>query len=298
MPITKSVFIIKPRLAHLGNAMPTNAPNLLIHAKTESNIFARVSPNQVGWERLNMIAMALDIGKKFTLTTQQYEYCAIILGGVCDIRTSRGEFLDVGRRTDVFTGMPYAIYLPPNTDFEIESLSDDFQFASCWATAKTERAIRLITPNETKMNLHAVGRISTQTNTILSGEFSVWETYVPSTNWSHFPPRRFNNTETIFLCKQDRLSGFGLHRIYSEDESVDVAMTSQHNDVVIVPPNHYHTMTSSPIGTTYVLGMSHSTDNDNIQDKRYAWYSKVYEKASLDPRLPIVDIGMEPPQEE
>jgi 5-deoxy-glucuronate isomerase len=271
-----------------------------IQSNDETNMFVRTSAGQSGLERMNMIGMSLDVGKKFTLTTNQYEYCAVILGGICDIRTNKGEFLDIGRRTDVFTGMPYAIYLPPNTDFEIESLSDDFQFASCWATARTEKPMRLIRPEDVKMRLNAVGRISTQINTITDGDkesFSVTETYLPSTNWGHFPPMRHSKTETVLLTKQDRLSGFALHRLYTED-TTNATFTSSHNDVVLIPQDTYHIMTSSPIGVTYVLAFGHSLGESKHPDKRYEWYRKVYENTPIDPRLPVVDIGMEPPDED
>ena len=32
-----------------------------------------------------------------------------------------------GRRDSVFTGMPYAVYLPPETEFEIEAITDNFE---------------------------------------------------------------------------------------------------------------------------------------------------------------------------
>jgi 5-deoxy-glucuronate isomerase len=273
----------------------TDARSFVVRQHPDRDVFLRVSGEQHGLEKLNMVAMSLATGKKFALATNQYSYGAVILGGVCDIRTSQGTFADVGRRTDVFTGMPYAIYLPPNTDFEIESLSDDFQFASCWATTSSAAPLRLIRPHEVPVRLSAVGRVSVQTNTILEGELSMWEMYVPAANWAHFPPQAAAASDALLLCKQDRLTGFAMHRLY--DDRTDTALVSSHNDLVIVPRGVHHTMVSSPLGATYVLGMS-AGSAAYTQDGRYAWYSRVHGNAAPDPRLPIVDIGMEPNEDE
>jgi 5-deoxy-glucuronate isomerase len=268
------------------------SPSFLIPAKPEGNIIQRVGAGQNRLQRLNALVMALATGKKFSLTTNQYNYAAVILGGVCEIRTNKGNFSEVGRRTDVFTGMPYAVTIPPETDFEIESLSDDFQFAGCWATAVKPHKLAVVTPNEVDVRLHAVGRISYQINRIVESELSLWELYVPSTNWAQFPPQAWKGSEALLLLKQDRTTGFALHRLYTDSE--DTALTSQHNDALVIPEGQHHTMVSSPIGVTYVLGMAHTQDPIASVDPNFAWYRKVYENATIDPRLPIVDIGMEP----
>ncbi len=268
------------------------APSFLIPAKPEGNIIQRVAAGQNNLLRLNALVMALETGKKFSLMTNQYNYAAVILGGVCEIRTNKGNFTEVGRRTDVFTGMPYAVTIPPETDFEIESLSDDFQFAGCWATAVKPHKLALIKPHDVNVHLHAVGRISYQINRIVDSELSLWEMYVPSTNWAQFPPQAWKGSEALLLLKQDRATGFALHRLYNDTDNL--ALTSQHNDALVIPEGQHHTLVSSPIGVTYMLGMAHTQNPTATIDPNFAWYSKVYDHASIDPRLPIVDIGMEP----
>lgn len=264
----------------------------LLLANETGNLIQRVAAGQADLTRLNGIAMALTTGKKFALTTGQYNYAAVILGGVADIRTSAETFLDVGRRTDVFAGMPYAVTIAPNTEFEIEALSDDFQFAACWATAVQPVQTRVIRPRDVNVHLHAVGRISYQVNRVVQGELSLWETYIPSTNWAFFPPIRYQDSEALLLMKQDRATGFALHQLRTDGH--EETFTSRHNDVVIVPCGAYHSLVSSPIGVTYALGMSHSLSATRDAYPDYGWYRHVYAHAAPDPRLPIVDIGMEP----
>ena len=74
----------------------------------------------------------------------------------------RGDFDKVGRRDSVFTGMPYAVYLPPETEFEIEAITDNFEFASCWAPAERGNQARLIAPNDVEVSLLGGGNASRQ----------------------------------------------------------------------------------------------------------------------------------------
>lgn len=277
-----------------------------------ASVFARISAEQAGWKNLNMVALRLDAGKTFGITVGDYEYAAVILGGVCDIHTNHGDFLDIGRRPDVFTGMPYAVYMPRNTEFEIEALSDDFAMASSWVPTDKDFPLQLIRPKDVKVDIVGGGSATHQVNTIIGTDFNchhltVREIYTPGGNWSHFPPHKHDThsssngniteaaLEEIFFYKFDRPNGFAVQRIYTDDNSIDATITAKHNDIVIVPKG-YHTMASAHGFTSYTLnitaGSAHSLAH--TQDPRYEWVSERW--VNKDTRLPIVDHGMEPYQ--
>lgn len=71
--------------------MPYTIDNLLFPASADLNasVFARVSAEQAGWKYLNMVGLRLGTGKTFGITVDDYEYLAVILGGVCDIHTRK-----------------------------------------------------------------------------------------------------------------------------------------------------------------------------------------------------------------
>ena len=100
--------------------------------------FAALDAKRAGWDTMNFAAIRLGQGKTFEIAIDAFEYVAVVLGGRCNIRTNKGDFDGVGRRDSVFGGLPYAVYLPPGTEFEIESLSDNFEFASCWTPSARE----------------------------------------------------------------------------------------------------------------------------------------------------------------
>lgn len=274
------------------------------------SVFSRVSAEQAGWQFLNLVALRLERDNTFGITIDEYEYVAVILGGVCDIHTSRGDFLDVGRRPDVFTGMPYAIYMPRNTEFEIQALTDDFAMVSTWAATTQDNPIQLFTPKDTKVEVQGGGNASHQANTLLeAGNYSerltVREMYIPGGNWSPYPPHKHDTDvrgkdgllqeaalEEINFFKMERPGGFAIQRVTDYAE-LDETLTVQHNDCTAVAKG-YHTIASSPGSVTYVLNVTAGVNKSSASadDPRYAWVRETW--LNKDPRLPIVDHGMEP----
>ena len=146
--------------------------------------FAALDAKRAGWETLNFAAVRLGKSRTFEIAIDAFEYVAVVLSGRCNIRTNRGDFENVGRRDNVFCGMPHALYLPPQTEFEIEAITDDFEFASCWAPTEKEHPPKLIKPNEAELLLLGGGNCSRQMNRLIGGDFTadrllVYELYTP-----------------------------------------------------------------------------------------------------------------------
>ena len=139
--------------------MDSYTPERLHYPSTDSGkvgAFAAVNAQKAGWDTMNFAAVRLNQGKTFEIAIDAFEYAAVILSGQCHIRTNKGDFEQVGRRQNVFMGMPYALYLPPHTEFEIEACTDNFEFASCWVPAEKEHPPKLITPPRRRAS--AIGR--------------------------------------------------------------------------------------------------------------------------------------------
>src|SRR4029079_3948438 len=102
--------------------MKYTAETMLIRSKDtgKTGVFAEVSAEQAGWEWLNMSARRMNAGEKWQGNTSEYEYVHVILGGHGHARSIAGDFMNIGKRENVFAGKPYAVYLSRNTAFEIE----------------------------------------------------------------------------------------------------------------------------------------------------------------------------------
>lgn len=273
--------------------------------------FARVRAEDAGWEYLNMSAMRLDKGESFADETRECENAIVILGGVCEITTSDGAFGPVGRRPNVFSGMPYALYLSRHKSFKITALTDGLEFASCWVPTDEDHPTQLVTPGMSAIEIRGGGNATRQINGIIPPGFDCHriicvEVYTPSGNWSSYPPHKHDvhreddqgnlleaDLEEIYFYKIDNPNGYAYQRVYNDDRSIDGLMLAQNHDSVLVPEG-YHPVVSAHGFTTYYLNFLAGSAQSlaNSDDPDYAWVKGTW--TSQDPRLPIVHHGMEP----
>src|SRR5947209_2228510 len=80
------------------------------------------------------------------------EVMAVILGGKCSIAVKGGsQWENIGKRPNVFSGKPYAVYVPPQTDFSVYTTGSKVEVALCYAKAKQNQPAPrdfLITPKD------------------------------------------------------------------------------------------------------------------------------------------------------
>ena len=276
-----------------------------------TGVFAEVRAEQAGWQFLNMQVRRLNRGETWTHHTSEYEYAHVILGGVCNVRTSQEDFIGVGRRPTVFSGMPYAVYLSRHTDFVIEALTDGLEVATGWVPTDQDHPAQLVTPADSTIELRGGGNATRQINSILPPGFDCHrlvcvEVYTPGGNWSSYPPHKHDahredeagnvleaDLEEIYFYKIDRPGGYAYQRVYNDDRSIDAVMMAQQHDTVLVPEG-YHPVVSAHGYTTYYLNFLAGSAQSLAasDDPAYGWVKSTW--TYKDPRLPIVDHGMEP----
>ena len=126
-------------------------------------------------------------GEQWQYETAADEYAIVILGGVCSVRSSRGEWLEIGRRPDVFSGMPYTLYLPRRTRFTVEATSDSLDIAYGWCAVDADFPPRLVTPDQVPVKIRGGENASRQINGMIPPGFNcrrliAVEVYTPSGN--------------------------------------------------------------------------------------------------------------------
>jgi 5-deoxy-glucuronate isomerase len=268
-----------------------------------AGLIASVTAEQAGWKLLNMTVRRLSAGEVWANSTGAHELVHVVLGGTCHIRTSQGDFLNLGTRTDVFSGLPYALYLSRQVDYRIEAAADGVEIASCWVPSDEDHPPRLITPADVTVDLRGGGNASRQVVNIIPPGFPCQrlvcvEAYIPGGNWAGYPPHKHDthredasgkvleaDLEEIYFYKLNPPQGFALQRIYSS--GADRTYLAQHNDTVLIHEG-YHPTTSAPGYTTYLLnflaGSAHSLANS--EDPAHVAVKATW--GALDPRLPVV----------
>lgn len=266
-------------------------------------LIASVTAEQAGWDLLNMTVRRLNAGESWSASTGANEAVHVLLGGRCHIRTSQGDYQNLGGRADVFSGLPHALYLSRGVEYTIEALTDGFEVATCWVPTEEDHLPRLITPAEVTVDLRGGGNASRQVVNIIPPGFPCQrlvcvEAYIPGGNWAGYPPHKHDehrvdasgkvleaDLEEIYFYRMNPPQGYALQRIYSA--SADRTYLARHNDTVLIHAG-YHPTTSAPGYTTYLLNFLAGSAQSlaNSEDPAHIWVKS--EWGALDPRLPLV----------
>ena len=190
-----------------------------------------------GLEYLSIESRQLEQGNKFSGGTGSRELAIVVLGGVCSAKSSRGEWQRFGNRATVFDGLPYALYLPLNTTFEVTA-NTNCDLALCYSRAEEEHRPCLVTPDAVDIEIRGGGNATRQINSILPPSFPahrliVVEVFTPAGNWSSFPPHKHDvhnppgevDLEEIYYYRIDRPEGFAVQKVYTADGRIDETLT-------------------------------------------------------------------------
>jgi 5-deoxy-glucuronate isomerase len=257
------------------------------------------SPEAVGFEYLSFSVIRLSSADRFEGQTGQDEAGLVLLGGRCGVRSSAGNWESIGGRRDVFDGMPYAVYLPIDTEYTIVT-ETGCEIALCSSRAEQSFPARLITPADVEVEIRGGGNATRQINHILKPEFQAHrlllvEVYTPSGNWSSYPPHKHDvhnppgevDLEEIYYYKIDRPGGYAIQRLYTADGRIDIALTVRDGELVLVREG-YHPVVAAHGYNVYYLnalaGSAHSMAASD--DPEYAWVRPTWK--DRDPRVPLV----------
>lgn len=293
--------------------MADSRESLLIRPRTpsgEPDVLTRVVAEQAGWTYLNAEVRRLSIGGTWASRTGEFEAVIVMLGGRCAVAGDRGEWPDIGRRPNVFGGMPHALYLPRHTDFTLTAVSENVELAYCWVPTDQDHPPRLVTPADVEIEIRGGDNATRQINGIIPPGFDCHrivcvEVYTPGGNWSSYPPHKHDvhredeagnvieaDLEEIYYHKVDKPRGFAVQRVYNDDKSLDEVAVAYDNDIVLVPEG-YHPV-SAPFGynsyyLNFLAGSAQSLAASDDPD--HAWIKDTW--SARDPRIPMVTHEME-----
>lgn len=197
-------------------------------------------------------------GETFSGVGDTQELCLVLLAGKANVRGDGWAFDAIGERMSVFEQVPpYAVYLPNDTDFAVEALTD-LQLGICGAPGRGGHPPRLIRPEDVKQSVRGEGANTRYIHDILpesepADSLLVVEVYTPAGNWSSYPPHKHDQDdppresflEEIYYHRLNPPTGFGFQRVYTDDRSLDEAIAFGDGSCVEVPRG-YH-----PVGAPY-----------------------------------------------
>ncbi len=280
----------------------------------DPDVIVEVRPEDAGWDTIWFQVRRLKPGNQWHFKTGGHELALVVLGGLLDVTSNRGDWQEMGRRSSVFAGLPHALYLPPHTTFAAGAITS-CEFALASAAAGPNFPPRLVTPDQVTVEVRGGGHATRHINSIIAPGFPcerlvVVEVYTPGGNWSSYPPHKHDrhvegengmlveaDLDELYYYRFDRSEGYALQRVYTAPDSplelagcpIDAAVTAHEHDVVLIPEG-YHPV-SSPVGyTAYYLNVLAGSAQSLAasDDPDYAWVKGRY--GSPDPRVPVYDV--------
>ncbi len=282
---------------------------LLVRPHATHGEYVRVTPKTAGWEHLHFSARRIRAGEQWQAETGDFEYGLVLLGGVCSVQSSRGEWAKIGRRPNVFSGMPYALYLPAHTSFTVTAISE-LDLACGWCKSEGEHPPQLVIPETVAIEIRGGGNATRQINSIFPPGFNCHrliavEVYTPAGNSSSYPPHKHDvhrvdslgnlieaDLEEVYFYKFDKSQGYATQRVYTPDAKLDEVIVARDSDVVLVPEG-YHPVSAAHGYPTYYLNFLAGSAQSlaNSDDPEHAWIKQTWKET--DPRVPVVTLAME-----
>ncbi len=259
----------------------------------------RIERAETGYEYLTFEARRLAAGARYSGETDGNELGIVALGGRFRVDSTAGKWESIGGRANVFSGMPWTLYLPVRTRFTVEGITE-CDMAFCYCRAEEQHSARLIRPSDVEVEIRGGGNATRQINNMLMPAFPaqrllIVEVYTPSGNWSSYPPHKHDvhnppgevDLEEIYYYRIDQPAGYAIQRLYTKDGRIDENLTVRDGDLVLVPEG-YHPVVAAPGYNVYYLNALAGSARSMAasDDPDYAWVRSTW--AAQDPRLPLV----------
>ncbi len=218
-----------------------------------------ITPEIAAWQYVGFCALALKKGALWQDDCQNKECCLVILAGKATITAAGQCYENIGERNSPFDEIPpYAVYIPPNTEVQIQATTD-VELGIGSATSVTGKyPVRLIKPEQITVSERGKGGNARRIHNILMSDQAaerllLTEVFTPSGHWSSYPPHKHDLNqlphesylEETYYHRINPAQGFVFQRVYTDDFSLDETMAVYNKDCVIVPKG-YH-----PVGVPY-----------------------------------------------
>ena len=254
--------------------------------------------HKAGWEWMSFFVTRLQPGEVLRASTDGEEAAFVLLGGTCVADWGKGKH-NIGKRKNVFDGLPYTLYLPAHNEvsFTAETMCE---IAECRVPSQASLQPHLITPEDVATSLRGGGNASRQIVDVLPPSFPadklvVIEVYTPGGNWSSYPPHKHDthnppkevDQDEIYYYRTARPEGFAFQYLYSDKDINGQTVRARDGDAVLVRSG-YHAVVAGPGYDVYYLNFLAGTSRvlAVTEDQNHAWIRSTWN--GPDPRLPLV----------
>lgn len=267
-------------------------------APDKSGVLISITRQEAKWDTINFSVRRLIAGQYWQSSAREEEIALVILGGKATVDWGDGA-RDIGGRKNVFSGYPYAVYLPSGAAFEISAITN-CEFADCRVPSSTHLSPRLITPGDCREEIRGGGNCTRQIVDVIRPEFSadkllICEVYTPSGNWSSYPPHKHDvhspptevDLDEIYYYRISGPEGYAFQRLYDAAGTRDDTLTLVDGDLVLIKDGYHPVVAAHGYDVYYLNVLAGSARSMAASDDpRYAHLRRT--GLERDPRVPLV----------
>lgn len=256
------------------------------------------SRQEAVWQWMSFAAIRIAPGDTWRAGKEDEETAVVLLSGQCQVDWGEGR-KQIGKRTSVFDGLPYALYLPAGASAEFQA-ETECELAVCSVPSHAKLSPRLITPNDVAVSLRGGGNASRQIVDLMRPDFPadklmLVEVYTPAGNWSSFPPHKHDvhsppgevDLDEIYYYRMNRPAAYAHQRLYTKDGRRDLTLTVHDGDVVLVRDGYHPVVAGHGYDIYYLNCLAGSARSlANTEDSDHVWVKSSW--TATDPRLPLV----------
>ena len=234
-------------------------PDLLRKPTGTTGRVHHITPATAAWGYVGFSLYRLQPGDVVAEQTGDTEVILILVEGHAQITAAGQDWGVMGDRMDVFEKTPPAcLYVPGGSDWQATATTP-CTLAVCTAPAKGSYPPARLGPDGITLTPRGIGTNTRYINNIamenrdVAGSLLVTEVFTPAGHLSSYPSHRHDEDdfprmtylEETYYMRLSPAQGFGIHRVYTEDGTLDETMAVKNHDVTLVPRGHH------PVGAPY-----------------------------------------------
>ncbi|WP_433266318.1 5-deoxy-glucuronate isomerase [Actinosynnema sp. CS-041913] len=271
-----------------------------------------LSPSEAGWEHTGLRVLLLHPGQSRTVETGEFEAFVLPLSGGCTVEVD-GERFTLEGRDSVFTRVTDFAYVPRDARVVL-STKDGVEVALPMARCANRLSPRYGPAPDVPVEVRGAGNATRQVTNF--GVPGVWdhadkliacELITPDGNWSSYPPHKHDDTcevvnEEVYyfrIAGRDGVTpsreGFGFHRTYTDDGTIDEDVVVRDGDVFLIPRGYHGPCVAAPGYPMYYLnvlaGPGAQRSMAFCDDPAHTWVRDGWAAQDLDPRCPVTTAG-------
>jgi 5-deoxy-glucuronate isomerase len=222
------------------------------HAPGDDGTVLEITPTSAGWSHVGFKVVKLAPGQTYSGGDDNREACLVILTGTATVEIGDRLFENVGGRSDVFEDVPPgAVYSPASATYRVIA-GTPVELAIGSAPGSKGRRPRLIGEEQMSREVRGQGTNQRYVRNILpetepADSLLVVEVITPGGHWSSYPPHKHDTAaegeetalEETYYHRLKPAQGFAFQRVYTDDRSIDEAVTVEDGDVVMVPRGYH-----------------------------------------------------------